>query len=276
MPVLLNPGEVDGVYVKDILVWMMKKEATMIPLKLLSPQLHRRRSLVEWSCSLAEKLKLTTQTVHLAINLLDHFMAGHDIDEPQLYLVCLGSLQLAAKIQEKETNVPRGSFLAKLLPHPLPPSAFSSLEFVMLNYFQWDICLPTTPYVTELLLPHLILASDKQYGVSIVNFRRVKEELQTVVKEMMDIGLQEESMMLVAPSIMACSILQASRMVCCLSPCWPGEMEALTGYNTDKLEALTESLVSLHKVLDEDEVGVADEGYYSNLSVGYSPEKSFN
>jgi len=276
MPVLLNPGEVDGVYVKDILVWMMEKEATIVPLKLLSPQLHRRRSLVEWSCSIAEKLKLTTQTVHLAINLLDHFMAGHDIEEPQLYLACLSSLQLAAKIHEKETNVPRGSFLAKLLPHPLPPLAFSSLEFVMLNYFQWDICLPTTPYVTELLLPHLILASDEQYGVSILNFRRVTEELQMVVKEMLDIGLQEESMILVAPTIMACSILQASRIVCCLSPCWPGEMETLTGYNTDQLEALAESLVSLHKVLDEDEVGVADEGYHSNLSVGYSPEKSFH
>jgi len=275
MLALLNPEEVDVVYVKDIVAWMKVKEDSMVPLKLLSPQLHRRRSLVEWSCSMAEKLKLTTQTVHLAINLVDHFMAGHDIEEPQLYLVCLGSLQLAAKIHEKESNVPRGSFLATLLPHPLPPSAFSSLEFVMLNYFQWDICLPTTPYLTELLLPYVILASDQQYGAAIVNFRRVKEEMQMAVKEMMDIGMQEESMMLVAPSIMACSILQASRRVCCLSPCWPDEMETLTRYNTDQLESLTESLVSLHKLLGEDEVGVADEGYHSNLS-GYSPGKSIN
>ena len=209
-----------------------------------------------------------------------------------MYLVCLGALQLAAKIHEKESNVPRGSFLATLLPHPLPPSAFMSLEyvclllvsfltsifvrFVMLNYFQWDICLPTTPYLTELLLPYVILASDQQYGVAIVNFRRVKEEMHMAVKEMMDIGMQEESMMLVAPSIMACSILQASRRVCCLSPCWPDEMETLTRYNMDQLESLTESLVSLHKLLGEDEVGVADEGYHSNLSVGYSPEKSIN
>ena len=80
MPTLLNPEEVDVVYVKDIVAWMKVKEDSMVPLKLLSPQLHRRRSLVEWSCSMAEKLKLTTQTVHLAINLVDHFMAGHDIE----------------------------------------------------------------------------------------------------------------------------------------------------------------------------------------------------
>ena len=80
MPALLSPEEVDVVYVKDIVAWMKVKEDSMVPLKLLSPQLHRRRSLVEWSCSMAEKLKLTTQTVHLAINLVDHFMAGHDIE----------------------------------------------------------------------------------------------------------------------------------------------------------------------------------------------------
>ena len=145
----------------------------------------------------------------------------------------------------------------------------------MLNYFQWNIHLPTTPYLTELLLPYVILASDKQYGVAIGNFRRVKEEMQTAVKEMMDIGMQEEeSMMLVTPSIMACSILQASRRVCCLSPCWPDEMETLTRYNMDHLKSVTESLVSLHKLLGEEEVGVADEGYHSNLIVGYSPEKA--
>jgi len=276
MPVLLSPGEADVAYVKDILAWMMEKEATMVPLKLLSPQLHRRRMLVEWSCSMAIKLKLTTQTVHLAINLLDHFMAGHDIEEPQLYLVCLGSLQLAAKIHEKESNIPRACLLASLLPYTLPSSAFISLEFVMLNFFQWDICLPTTSYLTELLLPCAILASDEQYGVSIVNFRRVKEEMHMVVKEMMDIGMQEESMMLVPPSIMACAILQASRRVCCMNPCWPKELEALTGYNTGQLESVTESLVSLHKLLGEDELGVVDEGYHSNLSVGNSPEKLNN
>jgi len=273
MPMIMSPGEVGSVYVQDILAWMIEKENNMVPLQLLSPQLHRRRMLVDWSCLMAEKLRLTTQTVHLAISLLDHFMAGHDIEEPQLYLVCLGSLQLAAKMHEKESDIPRGSLLATLLPYPLPASAFSSLEFVMLSYFHWEICIPTSSYLTELLLPLAILASDEQYGVSIVNFRRVKEEMHTTVKEMMNIGLQEESMMQVAPSIMACSILMASRSVCCLSPCWPLNLQTFTGYNIDQLQSLTESLVSLHKLLGEDEL-VVDEGYHSNLSVGYSPEKN--
>ena len=66
-------------YLRDILTWMKVKESTVKSLKLVSPQLSRRKQLVEWSCSMAARLKLTTQTVHLAIKLLDHFMSGHDI-----------------------------------------------------------------------------------------------------------------------------------------------------------------------------------------------------
>jgi len=263
----------DSHYVKDVLAWMKDKEARMNPLELRSPQLPMRRMLVEWTCSKAVKLNLTTQTVHLAVVLLDHFMAGHHIEDPQLYLVCLGSLQLAAKIHEKETNIPRAKYLVTLLPHPLSLSAFLSLEFVMLNYFRWDICLPTTAYLTELLIPNIIHASDEQDGQTIVNFRRVKEELHRTVKMMMDLSLQEGSMVLVAPSLMASSILQASRRVCGVSPCWPSQMESLTGYNKDQLETVTDSLVSLHKMIDEEDLADADEGYQSNLSVGNSPEK---
>ena len=142
----------------------------------------------------------------------------------------------------------------------------------MLSFFQWSICLPTSCYLTELLLPHCLLPSDKQHGENIYNFKTVKEDLQLVVKEMMDTGLQEESMMLVMPSIMACSILQASRRVCGLTPSWPYLMEELTRYTSDQLEMVTDSLISLHKLHGEEALGV-DEGYHSNMSVGYSPEK---
>lgn len=67
-------------YVEDILAWLKDKESSMMKLELLSPQLDQRRQLVAWTCSMAVQLKLTTQTVHLGVKLLDHFMAGHDIE----------------------------------------------------------------------------------------------------------------------------------------------------------------------------------------------------
>ena len=144
---------------------------------------------------------------------------------------------------------------------------------MMLNFFQWDICLPTSCYLTELLLPHSIHPTDSQCGKHITNFKTAKEEFHLVVKAMLNTSLQEESMMLVVPSIMACSILQASRLVCVLLPSWPDQLEAMTGYTRDQLEQVTDSLVSLHKLQGEETLGGGDEGYHSNISVGYSPEK---
>ena len=69
-----------GDYVKDVLAWLKDRETNSAKLQLLSPQLSRRRQLVDWTCDIAEKLRLSTQTVHLAVKLLDHFMAGHDIE----------------------------------------------------------------------------------------------------------------------------------------------------------------------------------------------------
>ena len=43
-------------------------------------------------------------------------MDGHDIEDPQLYLVAICSLLLAAKICEKETCIPRLSVLVTMLP----------------------------------------------------------------------------------------------------------------------------------------------------------------
>jgi hypothetical protein len=38
-----------------------------------------RRHLVDWTSIVAEKLKLTSSTLHLAVRILDYFMDGHDI-----------------------------------------------------------------------------------------------------------------------------------------------------------------------------------------------------
>merc|ERR1719300_1727809 len=57
---------------------------------------------------MASDLKISTLTVHLAIKLLDHFMSGHDIEEAQLFLVCLGCLQLASKVIEKASRIQCG------------------------------------------------------------------------------------------------------------------------------------------------------------------------
>ena len=102
--------------------------------------------MIDWTCGISSRLGLTTQTVHLAVRweqefclschglflfllrYLDKFMSGHDIKEPQLYLVCCGSVLLASKVCERESNIPRLSTLTALLPVKLSVSDLHSLE----------------------------------------------------------------------------------------------------------------------------------------------------
>ena len=89
---------------------------------------------MNWTSSVAEKLKLTNCTLHLAVKLLDYFMDGHDIQDPQLHLVSLGSLLLA---EEKESLIPKYLKLNTFLKNQVSLSNFLTLEFMILSLVQF-------------------------------------------------------------------------------------------------------------------------------------------
>ena len=79
---------------------------------------------------------------------------------------------------------------------------------------------------------------------------------------MLDIYLQEESMIQNLPSLMAVAVLQASRCVTGLP--WCEELDLVTGWGREVTQYPTDCLVSLHKLQQEEDVIVIDEGYVSN------------
>ena len=51
----------------EILAWVQTREREVSPVPLRSPQLRRRRQLVEWTAERAVEMELSTQTVHMAV-----------------------------------------------------------------------------------------------------------------------------------------------------------------------------------------------------------------
>lgn len=81
-------------------------------------------------------------------------------------------------------------------------------------------------------------------------------------------------MMGVVSSLMAVSVLQASRFVTGLP--WSRDLDSLTGYSREDYLQLVDCLVSLHKLQQDDDVVIIDEGYVStsiNASVNTTTEK---
>ena len=79
---------------------------------------------------------------------------------------------------------------------------------------------------------------------------------------MLDIYLQEESMIQNLPSQMAVAVLQASRSVMGLT--WSEELDLVTGWGREVTQYPTDCLVSLHKLQQEEDVIIIDEGYVSS------------
>eukprot|EP00092_Neocalanus_flemingeri_P084064 GFUD01105574.1.p1 GENE.GFUD01105574.1~~GFUD01105574.1.p1 ORF type:complete len:287 (-),score=69.67 GFUD01105574.1:289-1149(-) len=254
-------------YTMDILYWLKQKERHGLHhCRKQSPQLEKRGQLVEWTCDVADKLGLCTSTLHLAVKLVDLFMDGHDIQDPQLYLVCLGSLLLAAKMEEKDGNVPRCSQLNIFVKNFFPLSDFFSLELVMLNYFHWNICLPTPCYFTSLLIPHSILPTDHHNSGPILSFSKAQAYFQEYVQYFLKVSMTDVSFLDTLPSLLAASVIAAARRAFGLSPQWPDNLELLSGYREEQVGHLTTMLMFHHRLSVN-----SDEGYNSFSASPTSP-----
>lgn len=261
-------GLVEPVYIQDIVFWLKKREQSSMEFKRQSPQMDKRRHLVDWTSVVAEKLNLTSCTVHLAIKILDFFMDGHDIQDPQLYLVCLGALLLASKMEEKDSNVPKCSEMNAFTKNRFPLSDFISLEIVILKYFNWNLCLPTACYFAELWLPYAIQTSDSHNNGPLVSFREAKAYYHQYVKYFLDLAMQDATFIDTLPSVLAASILAASRSAFGLTPTWTKRMEFVTGYGMEVLQPFSSILLATFKkeTKEETEMSCEDEGYVSQTS----------
>jgi hypothetical protein len=257
-PVALLEERLVSEYTQDILIWLRRKELDGIQCRRQSPQLSKRRHLIDWTCEAQQKLCLSDNTLHLAVRLMDLFMDGHDIQDPQLYLVCLGGLLLASKLEEKDGKIPRCSRLNAFVSNYFPLSDFFSLEFVMLNFFQWNICLPTVQTFCSFLLPHAVLSSDLHNNGPILSREKAAAYFETYVHYFLKVSLVDPVFIDCLPSLVAAAVLAAARRAFGFSPRWPELLQGMTGYSEVALSGLTSALL-LHHAVGE----AHDEGYES-------------
>lgn len=266
-------------YTEDILAWLREKEMRGSRCRRQSPQLARRRHLVEWSCEVQEKLGLSMATLHLAVKIMDLFMDGHDIQEPQLYLVCLGALVLASKVEEKDGNVPRYSQMNLFVKNFFPLSDFLNLEFVMLGYFNWRLCMTTSCCTASLLLPHALLPTDLHNNGPLIHLEKASLYLEEYVVYFLRISLLDPIFLDTSPSQTGTAVVAAARKAFGVSPSWPPVLASMSGYTEYQLRKYIACLLSHHCTVEavEDsspvymQCGGQDEGYHSMSSSPQTP-----
>jgi len=247
-------------YVSEIICWVKVRERRAnLRFKNSSPQIEKRGSLIEWTRDVAQKLCLSDITFHLAVRLIDLFMDGHDIMDPQLYLVSLGATLLAAKMEEKDSNVPRCTKLNSFVKNAFPIKDFYSIELVMLNYFDWNVCIPTAAYFAMNLLPYAMITTDKLVSGPILNFSKAHAYFEEYVNFFLKNSVSEICFIDKLPSVIGTSVIAASRKAFGLVEAWPYMLEKMSGYSWGELAHIVQRMLFQLSQLSIS----ADEGYGS-------------
>ncbi|KAL1122939.1 hypothetical protein AAG570_003264, partial [Ranatra chinensis] len=192
-------------------------------------QLGYRSDLVDWLRCVADKYKLCTVTVHLAVFLMDRFMDHHSICESKLCAIGLVCLLIAAKFEERDNRLNE----VKEVLNCNFREGLVTLEHLVLSWFDWTINFPTAGHFAEHYMRHAVLPSDK-------NPTRMSEHglRQTVIGSLMDylnMSLKAMPLLVVRGSAVAACCLLAARRRHCLSPSWPPPLASITGYTRSQL-----------------------------------------
>ncbi|XP_044518584.1 cyclin-J isoform X3 [Gracilinanus agilis] len=228
-----------GQLAADIHQALRYKELKLPTYKGQSPQLNLRRYFADLIAIVSNRFTLCPAARHLAVYLLDLFMDRYDISIQQLHLVALSCLLLASKFEEKEDSVPKLEQLNSLgcmtnMNLVLTKQNLLHMELLLLETFQWNLCLPTAAHFIEYYLSEAVHETDLHDGWPMVCLEKTKLYMAKYADYFLEVSLQ------------AAACVASSRIILRLSPTWPTRLHRLTAYSWDFLVQCIERLLIAH------------------------------
>ncbi|XP_061491566.1 cyclin-J [Rhineura floridana] len=240
-----------GQLAADIHQALRYKELKLPSYKGQSPQLNLRRYFADLIAIVSNRFRLCPAARHLAVYLLDLFMDRYDISIQQLHVVALSCLLLASKFEEKEDSVPKLEQLNSLgcmtnMNLVLTKQNLLHMELLLLETFQWNLCLPTAAHFIDYYLSIAVHESDLHDGWPMVCLDKTKLYMAKYADYFLEVSLQDHAFLNYAPSLVAAACVASSRIILRLSPTWPARLHHLTAYSWDFLVPCIERLLVAH------------------------------
>lgn len=248
--------ELEGLWWKgqlaaDIHQALRYKELKLPSYKGQSPQLNLRRYFADLIAIVSNRFKLCSTARHLAVYLLDLFMDRYDISIQQLHIVALSCLLLASKFEDKEDRVPKLEQLNSLgcmtnMNLVLTKQNLLHMELLLLETFDWNLCLPTPAHFIEYYLSIAVHDTDLHDGWPMICLEKTKIYMAKYADYFLEVSLQDHIFLNYLPSLVAAACVAASRIILRLTPSWPTRLHRLTAYAWDVLVPCIERLLIAH------------------------------
>ncbi|NWU63049.1 CCNJL protein, partial [Pterocles burchelli] len=213
-----------------------------------SPQIAMRRYFIDFLTVLSNRCDLCPTARHLAIYLLDLFMDRYDITVKQLHTISFACLLLASKFEEKEDKVPKLENLNNLaymcnVNIVLNKKDLLRMEMLLLENFNWNLCLPTPAHYIDYYLCVSIGENDLHNGWPITSLTKIKDFLEKYAYYFLDFSVQDHAFLHFRPSLIAAACVCASRICMQISPSWTTQLELLTCYSWEHLAQCIEMML---------------------------------
>ena len=190
-------------YLPEAFFWMRVREKRLPDFKKRSSQSkedgHIRRYFVDWVCQGGEKFSMPQSTIHLAVIISDRFIQSRGIDKIEpMTIVCMASLSIAAKFDDREPLVPKFKKLKTLMSESersnisITNVELGHLEATILAFFQWNVFIPTPTHYTDLVHDEILHEDDLYNGHRILSkyYDEIKDNLKDFVKYFLNISMQ--------------------------------------------------------------------------------------
>lgn len=232
----------------EVYASLCTEESRILPFQAKSPQLNLRRYLVDWLAIVCENLEIESPARHLAVYLLDRTMDRFTVSgEAYLQRLALVCLLIATKFEEKEVKVVKLTNLANQInADDTAKKEFFQMELLLLDFFNWNISVPTALHFVDYFLMDAISPSDLHAGKPLASFNAVTY-LERYAQYFMEISLQDHTFSPCQPSLVAAICIAAARICLQLSPTWTHTLKKATKYSWDQISPFIETMLKAHE-----------------------------
>lgn len=191
----------------------------------VSPRM--RMVLVDWMVEVQLKFRMTSETLYLAVNIVDKYLQVRPITREHLQLLGVTALLIASKFEEiYAVDIQDFVFICD---GACPAREIIRFESEVLGVIQWSL---TTPCALHFL---------RRYSKAAGN-----DGLRhTMAKYLIELSLGYYSMLQYLPSTQAAAAVLLTRHLMGCTPCWSNVVEYHSGYRLDEIQDCARDMLQL-------------------------------
>jgi len=237
-------------YVKDIFAYLceLELEHRVSPHFMQSQRdinATMRSILVDWLVEVAEEYRLVPETLYLAVNYIDRFLAHVPVNRSKLQLVGVTCMLIASKYEE------------------IHPPAVDEFVYISDNTYKREEILHMEGMILNRLKFELSIATTRVFLNRFVKAARAGECDQTTEKlceYLCELTLQEYTFIKYLPSEIAAAALRLALHTMRL-PSWSPLLQQVSGYPSEKLQGCVSEMFAIFRKAESNHLQAVREKY---------------